>query len=66
MLQYIIHRQGTVLANKTTPFIKYDEIKFEIKDDLLFLVCEYGDGDFNSYKYLVTYDGDNLNLTPEE
>ena len=64
MLQYIIHRQGTTLANKTTPFIKYDEIKFEIKDDSLFLVCEYGHGDFNSYKYLVTYDGENLNLTP--
>ena len=66
MLQYIIHRQGTTLANKTTPFIKYDEIRFEIRDGSLFLVCEYGDGDFNSYKYLVTYDGKNLNLTPEE
>ena len=66
ILQYIIHSQGTVLANKTTPFTKYDEIKFEVKDGSLFLVCEYGDGDFNSYKYLVTYDGDNLNLTPEE
>ena len=66
MLQYIIHRQGAVLANKTTPFTKYDEIKFEVKDDSLFLVCQYGDGDFNSYKYLVTYDGDNLLFTPEE
>ena len=65
-LQYIIHRQGKTLQNKTTPFIKYDEIKFEIIDDSLFLVCEYGDGEFNSYKYLVTYDGKNLSLTPEE
>ena len=66
MLQYIIHRQGTTLANKTTPFIKYDEIKFEVKDGSLFLVCEYGDVDFNTYKYLVTYDGENITLTPEK
>jgi hypothetical protein len=65
-LWYIVHSEGQTLSNKTVPFEKYDDIRFEAIGDSLYLMCEYGDKDFNSYRYLVTYDGEDLILTPEE
>ena len=65
-LWYLVHSQGVTLANSTIPFTKYDDIRFEEKDSSLYLVCEYSDVDFNSYRYKVTFDGNNLIFTPEE
>ena len=65
-LWYLVHSQGVTLANSTIPFTKYDDIRFEEKDSSLYLVCEYSDVDFNSYRYKVTFDGKNLIFTPEE
>ena len=65
-LWYLVHSQGVTLANSTIPFTKYDDIRFEEKDSSLYLVCEYSDIDFNSYRYKVTFDGKNLIFTPEE
>lgn len=65
-LWYLVHSQGVALANSTIPFTKYDDIRFEEKDDSLYLVCEYSSVDFNSYRYKVTFDGEYLMFTPEE
>ena len=65
-LQYIVHAQGVTLANNTIPFTKYDDARFEEKDGELYLVCEYREGDFNSYRYKASFDGENLVFTPEE
>lgn len=65
-LWYLVHSQGVTLANSTIPFTKYDDIRFEEKDSSLYLVCEYSDVDFNSYRYKATFDGKNLIFTPEE
>ena len=65
-LWYLVHSQGVTLANSTIPFTKYDDIRFEEKDSSLYLVCEYSDVDFNSYRYKVTFDGNNLIFTPEK
>ena len=65
-LWYLVHSQGIALANNTIPFMKYDDVKFEKKDGSLYLVCEYSSVDFNSYRYKVTFDGENLIFTPEE
>ena len=65
-LQYIIHSMGTTIANKTIPFTKYDEVHFDIKDGLLYLIGEYSDADFKSYYYKISFDGENLIFTPEE
>ena len=65
-LWYLVHSQGVTLANSTIPFTKYDDIRFEEKDSSLYLVCEYSDVDFNSYRYKVTFGGENLIFTPEE
>lgn len=65
-LWYLVHSQGVTLANSTIPFTNYDDIRFEEKDSFLYLVCEYSDVDFNSYRYKVTFDGKNLIFTPEE
>ena len=65
-LWYLVHSQGVTLANSTIPFTKYDDIRFEEKDGTLYLVCEYSSVDFNSYRYKVTFDGENLIFTPEE
>ena len=65
-LWYLVHSQGVALANNTIPFAKYDDVKFEEKDSSLYLVCEYSDVDFNSYRYKVTFDGENLIFTLEE
>ena len=65
-LWYLVHSMGVTLANNTIPFTKYDDVKFEEKDSSLYLVCEYSDVDFNSYRYKVTFDGENLLFTPEE
>ena len=65
-LWYVVHVQGVTLANNTIPFTKYDDVKFEDKDGSLYLVCEYSEIDFNSYRYKVSFDGENLIFTPEE
>ena len=65
-LWYIVHSQGATLANKTVPFTKYDDARFEEKDGSLYLICEYGDTDFNIYRYLVIFNGEDLVFTPEE
>ena len=65
-LWYLVHSQGVALANGTIPFAKYDDIHFEEKDGSLYLVCEYSSLDFNSYRYKVTFDGENLLFTAEE
>ena len=65
-LWYLVHSQGVTLANSTIPFTKYDDVKFEEKDGSLYLVCEYSSVDFNSYRYQVSFDGENLIFTPEE
>ena len=65
-LWYLVHSQGVTLANSTIPFTKYDDIKFEEKDGSLYLVCEYSSVDFNSYRYKVSFDGENLLFTPED
>ncbi len=65
-LWYVVHVQGVTLANNTIPFTKYDDVKFEEKDGSLYLVGEYSAVDFNSYRYKVTFDGENLVFTSEE
>ena len=65
-LWYLVHSQEVTLANSTIPFTKYDDVRFEEKDGSLYIVCEYSDIDFNSYRYKVTFDGENLIFTPEE
>lgn len=65
-LWYLVYSQGVTLANNTIPFTKYDDVKFEEKDGSLYLVCEYSAVDFNSYRYKVSFDGENLIFTPEE
>ncbi len=65
-LWYLIHSQGVALANNTIPFTKYDDIRFEEKDGSLYLICEYSAVDFTSYRYKVSFDGENLIFTPEE
>ena len=65
-LWYLVHSMGVTLANNTIPFTEYDDVKFEEKDGSLYLVCEYSSIDFNSYRYKVTFDGENLLLIPEE
>ena len=65
-LWYLVHSQGVTLANNTIPFTKYDDVKFEDKGGSLYLVCEYSEIDFNSYRYKVSFDGENLIFTPEE
>ncbi len=65
-LWYLVHAQGVALANNTIPFTKYDDIRFEQKGGSLYLVCEYSAVDFNSYRYKVSFDGENLVFTPEE
>jgi len=64
-LWYLVHSRGVTLAQDTVPFTKYDAIRFEKKDGSLYLICEYSSGDFNSYHYKVTLDGDALMLTEE-
>ena len=64
-LYYIIHRFKTI-QEKTIPFEAYDLISWEVSEDALYLVCEYRERDFNSYRYKVTFDGKNLIFTPEE
>ena len=64
-LYYIIHRFKTI-QEKTIPFEAYDLISWEVSKDALYLVCEYRERDFNSYRYKVTFDGENLIFTPEE
>ena len=64
-LWYLVHSLGQTLANKTVPFEKYDDIRLEESGNSLYLICEYGDRDFNSYKYLVTFNGESLIFTPE-
>ena len=65
-LWYLVHMQGVTLANNTIPFTKYDDIRFEEKDGSLYLVGEYSAVDFNSYRYKVSFDGENLIFTSEE
>ncbi len=65
-LWYLVHVQGVTLANNTIPFVKYDDARFEEKDGALYLICEYSAVDFNSYRYKVTFDGENLIFTSEE
>ena len=65
-LWYLVHSQGVALANNTIPSAKYDDVKFEEKDGSLYLVCEYSAVDFNSYRYKVSFDGENLIFTQEE
>lgn len=65
-LWYLVHIQGVTLANGTVPFTKYDHIRFEERDGSLYLICEYRAVDFNSYRYKVSFDGENLIFTPEE
>ncbi len=65
-LHYIVHTYGTTLANKTIPFTRYDEARFEEKNGELYLICEYSDKDFNSYRYKVSFDGEDLTFTYEE
>ncbi len=65
-LWYLVHSQGVTLANSTIPFTKYDDIRFEEKDGFLYLICEYSAVDFNSYRYKVTFDGENLIFVPGE
>ena len=64
-LYYIIHRFKTI-QEKTIPFEVYDLISWEASEDALYLVCEYRERDFNSYRYKVSFDGENLIFTPEE
>lgn len=65
-LWYIVHIMGKTLVNKSIPFTKYDDIRFEIKDGLLYLIGEYNDVDYNSYRYLVTFSGNDLVFSREE
>ena len=65
-LWYLVHCQGIALANNTIPFTKYDDIRFEENDGSLYLVCEYSEVDFNSYRYKVSFDGEKLIFTPEK
>lgn len=65
-LWYLVHSQGVALANNTISFTKYDDIRFEERNGSLYLVCEYSSTDFNSYRYKVTFDGNNLIFTLEE
>ncbi len=64
-LYYIIHRYKTI-QEKSIPFESYDLISWEVSENSLYLICEYRDGDFSSHKYLVTFDGEDLNFTYEE
>ena len=64
-LYYIIHRFKTI-QEKTIPFEAYDLISWEVSEDALYLVCEYRERDFNSYRYKVSFDGENLIFTPED
>ena len=64
-LYYIIHRFKTI-QEKTIPFEAYDLISWEVSKDALYLVCEYRERDFNSYRYKVSFDGENLIFTPED
>ena len=65
-LWYLVHANGTTLANNTIPFTKYSDIRFETLEDSLYLVCEYREEDFNSYRYKVSFDGESLIFTPVE
>ena len=65
-LWYVVHSMGATIANKTIQFTGYDDARFEVLDGKLYLVCEYREVDFNSYKYLVSFDGEDLILTSEE
>lgn len=65
-LWYLVHAQGAALANNTIPFTKYDDIRFEEKDGSLYLICEYSAVDFTSYRYKVSFDGEDLTFTYEE
>ena len=65
-LWYLVHAQGVTLANSTISFTKYDDISFKEEDGTLYLVCEYSSVDFNSYRYSVTFDGENLLFTRED
>lgn len=64
-LYFIIHKYKTI-QEETIQFKSYDLISFEVSENSLYLVCEYQEGDFNSYRYKVSFDGENLILTPEE
>ena len=54
------------LSVSTISFTKYDDISFKEEDGTLYLVCEYSSVDFNSYRYSVTFDGENLLFTRED
>jgi len=64
-LWYFVHALGETLASDTVPFTKYDDIRFEEAGGSLYLVCEYSSVDFNSYRYKVSFDGENLIFTQE-
>ena len=64
-LWYFVHALGETLASDTVPFTKYDDIRFEEAGGELYLVCEYSSVDFNSYRYKVSFDGENLIFTQE-
>ena len=65
-LHYTVNAQGAALANNTIPFTKYDDARFEEKEGSLYLVCEYSSRDLNSYRYKVSFDGENLLFTSEK
>ncbi|MBE6634851.1 MAG: hypothetical protein E7617_01445 [Ruminococcaceae bacterium] len=64
-LHYYLLSMGEIYANNSIPFTAYDDIRFEEKDGSLYLIGEYKEGDFNSYRYRVTFSENKLIFTLE-
>ncbi len=54
-LHYVVISMGNILENNSIPFTEYDDLSFEEKDGTLYLIGEYKEGDFNSYRYRVDF-----------
>ena len=65
-LNYIVHRMGTTLANKTLDFENYDYVSLTDIDGALYLIGEYKEGDLKKYYYKLSFDGENLHFNYEE
>lgn len=65
-LNYIVHRMGMTLANKSLDFENYDYVSLTELNEALYLVGEYKDGDLKKYYYKLSFDGENLFFDREE
>ena len=62
-LWYLVHGNGKTIAQKTVPFTNYDNLKLQAEGDRLYLIGEYKENDYGSYRYEVSFDGTELIFT---